>query len=55
MMQDPAYRDLLGNLVESEADEGSDNEENDDVIKNIDRAAEMREAGLEGLDLDQDL
>lgn len=42
-------------LLDLEAELGSDNEEHDDVVRDIDREKELKEEGLEGLDLDQEL
>jgi hypothetical protein len=46
-------RKYAAEFIEQEAEEGSDNEEHDDFIKNIDYNAEDKE--YEGVDLDADL
>jgi hypothetical protein len=46
-------RRYAAEFIENEAEEGSDNEEHDDLIKKIDYDAEERE--YEGVDLDADL
>jgi hypothetical protein len=46
-------RQYASQFVENEAEEGSDNEDHDDIVKNINREDEDKE--YEGLDLDADL
>lgn len=54
-MNDPSIKQALKNLYEDEAEQGSDNEENDDKVKQVDRAKELIEAGFNpDQDLDQE-
>lgn len=46
-------RQYAAQFIEHEAEEGSDNEEHDDMVKNIDYEAEDKE--YEGINLDEDL
>jgi hypothetical protein len=39
-------KDFFDKLYENEAEEGSDNEEHDDIVKLIDRKKEMLEEGF---------
>jgi hypothetical protein len=48
-----AGRQYASQFIENEAEEGSDNEEHDDIVKNINYDAEDKE--YEGIDLDADL
>ncbi|EGR28448.1 hypothetical protein IMG5_175240, partial [Ichthyophthirius multifiliis] len=49
-------RKILNDMIEDEAELGSDNEENDDKVKQIDEEDERKEAGIqENEDLDGEL
>jgi hypothetical protein len=53
---DPEMQNVLRDIIEEEAELGSENEEHDDVVKPVDRNEELKELGVQKLsELDQDL
>lgn len=52
LKENPEIVKEMDKLLDNEAELGSDNEDHDDIVKEIDKEQELKEEGLEGLDLD---